>query len=235
MFLIEIGKRLCTVIFLVQVILISAQAPMTEWNSLLKSNDTFVRNNSFAKQRNILKNGQNPPVIVLSCSDSRVPPELIFDKGLGSLFVVRLAGQVIDNVAIDSIEYAVKHFDSRVIVVLGHSDCGAVSGALEHLQKNNGAIDQSRGGYLNAVLIPIETAITQAHIDIHGKNAQEEAIQANVRFIADQLISRSSPISQALNKGQIIVVGAEYFIDTGKVNQLFITSQQQLIRKSVNK
>ena len=215
-----------------QAALVCSNAPMTEWNSLLKSNEKFVKNHTFAKQRASLKNGQNPPVIVLSCSDSRVPPELIFDKKLGSLFVVRVAGEVVDDVVIDSIEYAVRTFDSRVLVILGHSDCGAVAGALKHLQKNAGVIDKPRG-YLNAVLIPIETAIIESGINVLGAKALEESIQANIKYIANQLLSRSHAISEALHEGQLIMVGAEYFLDTGKVDQLFIMPQS-VINKKIN-
>lgn len=220
------------IILSMQVTLVCSVAPIIEWNSLLQSNEKFVKNNTLAKQRTLLKNGQNPPIIVLSCSDSRVVPELIFDQKLGSLFVVRVAGQVVDNVVIDSIEYAVAHFDSRVIVILGHSDCGAVSGALDHLKKNAGMIDKPRE-HLNAVLIPIETAIIESGINIHGPNALKESIQANIKYIANQLISRSHTISDALKSGQIILIGAEYLLDTGKVDQRFIIPQNT-INKNLN-
>ena len=205
---------------------IYSTAPMTEWNSLLQSNEKFVKNHTFAKQRARLKNEQNPPVIVLSCSDSRVVPELVFDKKLGSLFVVRVAGQVVDDVVIDSIEYAVNHYDAHVIVVLGHSGCGAVTGALKQVKKNGGVTDKPRG-HLGAVLIPIERAIVEAGINVHGANALEESIQAHVKYAANQLISRSQAISEAVADGQLIIVGAEYFLNTGKVDQLFVIQQPQ--------
>lgn len=207
-----------------QTELIYSITPVAEWDSLLQSNKNFVKNPVFAKQRTGLKNAQNPPVIVLSCSDSRVPPELVFDKKLGSLFVVRVAGHVVDNVVIDSIEFAVKNFDAHVIVVLGHSGCGAVVGALQHLQKNGGKRDHPHG-HLGAVLIPIETAIVEAGINVCGAKALEESIQAHVKYAAHQLISRSGVISNALHKGQLIIVGAEYFLSTGKVDQLFVMAK----------
>jgi len=214
-----------------QIGFLYSAAPMTEWDSLLKSNKKFVKNHTFAKQRAQLKNEQNPPVIVLSCSDSRVPPELIFDKKLGSLFVVRVAGEVVDDVVIDSIEYAVNHFDVRTIVVLGHSGCGAVDGALKHLRKNGGVKDKPRG-HLGAVLIPIETAILEAGIDINGTKALEESIQTQVKYAANQLISRSQAISDALRDGRLIITGAEYFLNAGKVDQLFVFPQSQRSKKN---
>jgi carbonic anhydrase len=213
------------IIFLVQTVSLHSVTPIAEWNSLLQSHKNFVKNPNFAKQRAPLKNQQNPPVIVLSCSDSRVPPELIFDKGLGSLFVVRVAGHVVDNVVIDSIEYAVNHFDAHVIVILGHSNCGAVEGALEHLQKRSGEIDTPRG-HRNAVLIPIETAIVESGINIYGLKALEESIQANIKYVANQLITRSRAISDALNRDELIIVGAEYSLNTGHVDQLFVKQQK---------
>lgn len=224
MILIKIIKSITMITMLcMQAGFIYSTAPMTEWNSLLQSNEKFVNNHTFVKQRAGLKHEQNPPVIVLSCSDSRVPPELVFDKKLGSLFVVRVAGQVVDDVVIDSIEFAVKHFDARVIVVLGHSGCGAVTGALKHLKKNN--VRHKPSSHLGAVLIPIETAIVEAGINVHSPNALEEAIQAHVKYAAHQLLSRSYAISDALHKGQLIIVGAEYFLHTGKVDQLFVMPQ----------
>lgn len=225
-----IKSTIMGIILCMQAGFIYAVAPMAEWNSLLQSNGKFVKNNTFAKQRTSLINEQNPPIIVLSCSDSRVPPELVFDKKLGSLFVVRVAGEVVDDVVIDSIEYAVNHFDAHVIVVLGHSGCGAVDGALKHLQKNGGVTDKPRG-HLGAVLIPIETAIVEAGINIHGAKALEASIQAHVKYAANQLISRSLAISNALHDGQLIIVGAEYFLNTGKVDQLFIIPELQPRRK----
>lgn len=215
-----------------QTMLIYSTAPMAEWDLLLKSNEKFVKDQAFAKQRKPLKNQQNPPVIVLSCSDSRVPPELIFDNNLGSLFVVRVAGEVVDNVVINSIEYAVDNFDSRIIVVLGHSNCGAVDGALKRLQKTGGIIDKP-GRNLNAILIPIETAIVESGINIHGANALEESIQANIKYIANQLISRSPAISGAINSEQLIIVGAEYFLKTGKVEQLLVIPET-IVNKGPN-
>lgn len=215
-----VTRRLIEIILFMQTVSVYTISPITEWDSLLKSNQQFVKNHTFAKQRAPLKNQQNPSIIVLSCADSRVAPELIFNQKLGSLFVVRVAGQVVDDVVIDSIEFAVGNFDVRLIVVLGHSDCGAVAGALKHLQKNSGVIDTPRG-YLNAVLIPIEKAITEAGIDVHGANALEKSIQANVTYVANQLKSRSKTISDVLNTGQLILIGAEYSLGTGGVNQLF--------------
>ena len=156
----------------------------------------------------------------MGCVDSRVPPEIVFSQGLGDLFTVRSAGQVADGVVVDSIEFAVRTFESCLIVVLGHTDCGAVKGALERLRQNGGVIDK-RNGHLNAVLIPIEKAIVQAGIDIHAPNALELATRANIEYIANRLISKSHTIAKALTKKELRIIGAEYHLKTGKVKKLF--------------
>ncbi len=192
------------------------------WHWLKSGNQTFVNNYQYAKTRSQLTSAQNPPCIVLSCSDSRVPPEITFQKDLGQLFTVRVAGHVADDVVIDTIEYAVTHFDSSLIVVMGHTDCGAVIGALKHLIKNNGKIDKAGQGHLDAVLIPIETAIVESKIDIYAPDALKLSIQANIAYVARRLIDQSSKISNAVSTGKLRIIGAEYDLKTGEVNQLFI-------------
>lgn len=211
--------RAVVIMLVTHALFLQAVSPMKNWNSLLKSNEKFVKNHTFAQQRAPLKNRQSPSVIVLSCADSRVTPELIFNQKLGSLFVVRVAGQVVDDVVVDSIEFAVANFNAHMIVVLGHSDCGAVAGALKHLQESDGVIDKSRG-HLNAVLIPIETAIKKANINLQDTEALEKSIQANIKYVMDQLIHRSNTIAEAIRTGQLIVIGAEYSLSTGKVQHL---------------
>jgi carbonic anhydrase len=195
------------------------------WHSLKEGNEDFIKNPKFAKQRAKLAAAQNPGTVVLCCSDSRSPPELIFNQGLGKLFVARVAGNVSDNVVIDSMEYAVGHFDVKTILVLGHTKCGAVIGALDHLRRNGGQLDPVVPGHLNAVLIPIEMAILAAGIDIYAHNALELSIRANISYVANQLLLNSTKITQAVASGQVEIIGAEYNIKTGKVNKHFkITS-----------
>jgi carbonic anhydrase len=120
---------------------------------------------------------------------------------------------------------------------LGHSRCGAVSGALGRLQNK---VSKKTTEHLDAILNPIEKAIKESGIDVHGTRALEESIQANVKYIANQLISRSDVIPDALKSGQIVIVGSEYFIDTGTVDELFaipepITNQSSLVGSSRRK
>ena len=206
---------------------LTANSPSQEWHTLKVGNKKFANNPEFKKQRAPLVASQNPPCVVLSCSDSRVPPELVFDQGLGKLFVVRVAGQVVDDIVVDSIEYAVGHFDVKTIVVLGHTNCGAVIGALKHLKKNKGKIDPNGPGHLNAVLIPIEKAIVKAHINIYAHDALKKSIHANIRYAAKQLLKNSPAITAALKSGKINIVGGEYSLKTGKVNRHFTWSAKK--------
>lgn len=196
-----------------------------DWNKLLMENKKFIHNQKYAKERAGLVAGQNPHYVILSCSDSRVPPEIIFQQGLGDLFVARIAGNVVDTVVIDSIEFAVGTWDVTTVVVMGHTSCGAVEGALARLRKNHGKIDHLNGDHLNAVLIPIETAIVKSGIDIYAPNALESATKANVEYSVQQLLKRSPAIAKAVKDGQIIIVGSQYKLKSGRVEQLFIVNQ----------
>lgn len=191
------------------------------WHDLQHANQTFVSDPVYIQQRAETAHGQNPPYVVLSCADSRTPPELIFNQGLGRIFCPRVAGNTAGDQVIDSIAFAVKTWDVNTVVVLGHEHCGAVVGALERLRHNNGKIDHCNGIFL-AVLIPIEVAIVESGIDIYGPNAVEEAVEANVAFTAKRLIKKSRVISNALRDGQIIIVGSVYDLSSGVARELFI-------------
>ncbi|MTI71144.1 MAG: carbonic anhydrase [Firmicutes bacterium] len=179
---------------------------------LIKGNDRFVNGNM--KRLNIDKEsrikglkGQEPFALVLSCSDSRVPPEIIFDQGLGDLFVVRVAGNIIDKTVLGSIEYAVKHLNIKLVMVLGHSNCGAVKAALEgYEEKNNIKI--------------IADKIKPALVDIKESNkALEEAIKFNVKLVVEKL-KKSEPVISKLAREDLEILGGFYNIDSGRVDIL---------------
>lgn len=205
----------------------SQEEPTEAWDQLQAGNKKFVNNRRFAAERAKLRKEQNPPYVILSCSDSRVPTELVFDQGLGKIFNARVAGNIVDDVVIDSIEFAAANYDVAVIVVLGHTRCGAVVGALHRLRKNHGVIDVQQG-HLNAVLIPIEIAIKESGIDIYGPNAVELSIRANIAYSAQQLILQSPSIERAVRDGKLNIVGAEYSLRSGKVKQLFVIDSNNL-------
>lgn len=190
------------------------------WEELRAGNREFVKSPKYAKQRKPLVNKQDPNAVILSCADSRVTPELIFSQKLGELFVVRSAGQVTDDVVVDTIEFAVRTYDPSVLVVMGHTDCGAVMGALARLRKNGGVIDK-QNGHLLAVLIPIEKAIVASGMDIYAPDAFEQATRVNVQYIAGQLVNQSKPIADAVASGKLLLVGALYKLGSGEVCEYF--------------
>jgi carbonic anhydrase len=163
------------------------------------------------KRRTELANGQSPFAVVVCCSDSRVPPELVFDQTLGDIFVVRTAGEVVDPVALGSVEYAVEHLGSSLIVVLGHQRCGAVSAAVA------GAA-ATEPGHIPDVLKAIQPAVDQ----VKGKpgDAVDNAVRAQALDVARQLQTSGPIISKRVQSHELKVVGAYYDLDTGKVELL---------------
>ena len=160
-----------------------------------------------SKRRKDLTGGQSPYAIVLSCADSRVVPELAFDTGLGEIFVIRVAGNVANTESLASIEYAVAHLGTKLIVVLGHENCGAVTAA----------IAGGNNGYnLNILLSQIAPAIDES-----GENATVNTVVCkNAELVANDLKVRSSIIANAVNNENLEIVSAYYNLDTGKVDIL---------------
>ncbi|MDR3553763.1 MAG: carbonic anhydrase [Syntrophobacteraceae bacterium] len=188
---------------------------------LLEGNRSFVANRLTIKEssapakRLALASGQHPYAVILSCSDSRVPPEIIFNKGLGELFVVRDAGNVVDPLILGSIEYAVEHLGSSLIMVLGHSRCGAVKAALDatgHEDPNVGAIIKR-----------IAPAVQLARKEIKGKDKSglyESAIDFNIKLSAQALLSESPIIRSLVDSGKVRIVCAEYDVQDGTVKTM---------------
>ncbi|WP_116125531.1 carbonic anhydrase [Lewinella sp. IMCC34183] len=158
-------------------------------------------------RRGELTSGQEPYAIVLSCADSRVVPELAFDTGLGELFVVRVAGNVANTSSIASIEYAVAHIGTPVIVVMGHESCGAVTAALQ---------GGDNGYNLNHLVAQIVPAIAKCPDGV----SVNEVVKENARLSAAQLKERSSIIRNAVEAGKVKIVPAYYNLHTGKVDLL---------------
>ena len=188
---------------------------MNSQNSLqrLKDGNTrFVEDKLDGKlqdsaRRGILTTGQEPYAIVLSCADSRVVPELAFDTGLGEIFVVRVAGNIANSSSIASIEYAVAHCGSKLIVVLGHQSCGAVTAAVA---------GGDNGYNLNHLLSHIQPAIS-ASADGAAVN---DVVKKNAELTANELRSRSSIINDFVSRGEVTIAAAYYNLDTGKVDFL---------------
>ncbi len=159
--------------------------------------------------------GQTPFAVVLACSDSRVPVELIFDQGLGDLFVIRVAGNIVAPSQIGSIEYVVSQLGTRLVVVLGHSDCGAVDAALRELAREQA----HRSPNLRAIVDRIRPAI-EPLLDAPGGVTLPRAVRANVRQSVEQLRHGSEDLERRLESGELTIVGAKYSIETGKVRFL---------------
>lgn len=193
------------------------------WSSLMAGNGRFVagkpETRALVALRRKLASGQSPNVIILSCSDSRVSPELIFDQSLGDLFVVRTAGNVADPVALGSIEYAVDHIHSPLLVVLGHQKCGAVSAACsgEKMPSPN----------LEAIVDKISPAVTQAKTYAKAEDLIDAAIKENVHQSAKDVQANSEIIRNAVKSGKLSVVEAEYQLDSGEVVRLNPPAQGQ--------
>jgi carbonic anhydrase len=188
----------------------------TVWSDLMAGNQRFVagkpRSYDLVPLRRKLASGQSPNVIILSCSDSRVSPEVIFDQSLGDIFVVRTAGNIADPVALGSIEYAVDHIHSPLLVVLGHTKCGAVTAACSG--------DKMPSPNLDAIVSKISPAVSQAKSYAKPDDLIEAAIKENVHQSAKDVQANSEIVRDAVKSGKLKVVEAEYQLDTGEVVRL---------------
>lgn len=164
------------------------------------------------KLRDKLVGGQHPYAVILSCSDSRVPPEVIFDASLGEIFVVRVAGNVASPEVIGSIEYAVEHLGSPLVMVLGHQSCGAVVSAYDA----EGRID----GNIGSVTDRIIPAVKKAKQDTKEKRVGqiEAAVDKNILISAESIVDQSPVISELVKNGKLKIVKAKYSLETGRVN-----------------
>jgi carbonic anhydrase len=184
------------------------------WGDLAAGNHRFVLGKTaahdFPTQRKALTKAQHPRIAVLSCSDSRVPPELVFDTGLGELFVIRSAGEDDDPLASGSLEYAVEHLGSSMIVVMGHQSCGAVTAAC------SGAKAESVN--LDAVVSPIASSC--AKIDAKRPESLDLAVRDHVHRVAQEVLATSEILKKAVNEGKLTIIEAYYSLDTGEVTKL---------------
>jgi len=187
-------------------------AVSTQEKMLFSGNSAYVKNAKPDVLKELSK-GQKPYAIVVACSDSRVSPEIIFNEALGKIFVVRTAGNVVDPIAIGSIEYAVEHLKTPLIVVLGHQSCGAVKAAIEtegHAEGNIGVI-------INKIQPAVKQVKSNAKKD---ENIEYRVITQNVKNVIQNITSNSHIISEELEHGKVRIIGAYYSIETGKVEKL---------------
>ncbi len=185
------------------------------WGKLMQGNSRYVSGQTSKKAsgdafRKELAKGQHPYAVVVACSDSRVSPSIIFDEGLGNIFVVRTAGNIVDPTAIGSVEYGVEHLHAPLVVVLGHESCGAVTAAVESKGEPEGNI----GAILKKIMPAVKKAKSTVKKD---DNLIYASTIENVRNVAGEIVKKSKIISNEMHEGKVKVVGAYYAISTGKV------------------
>lgn len=169
------------------------------------------------KHRSELVVGQEPFAIVLGCSDSRVPAELVFDQGLGDLFVIRVAGNIVAPSQVGSVEFAAERFGTRLVVVMGHSTCGAVQATLEELERPSESRSPNLRSIVDRIWPSVQSLLTT---DLrHDPDALlAGAIRANIRASADHLRHGSQTLEQMIQEDGLLVVGAEYSLESGIVD-----------------
>ena len=182
---------------------------------LLDGNKRFVAGqlehpNQTPERRAEVAKGQHPFAAVLACADSRTPPEIIFDRGLGDIFTVRVAGNVADKVVIESLDYSVKHLGVRLVMVLGHRRCGAVIAAVEG---HDGTVDQDIGPMLSELRPAVAASKGQPGDPI------ENAVRENVKLVVKNLAT-SEELAAMVKSGELKIVGGIYDLDTGTIQLL---------------
>ena len=190
---------------------------------LRAGNQRFVHNQAAGRHLTIsgpggdLTEGQEPFAIVLGCSDSRVPPEFIFDQEFGDLFVIRVAGNIVAPSQVGSVEFAAEKFGTRLVVVLGHSRCGAIMAALDELQGRGTSESRNLRSIVDRVRPSVETVLSsRGQLDTAG--LVKEAVRANVRASADHLRHGSALLENLIRSDGLLVVGAKYSLQTGIVD-----------------
>jgi carbonic anhydrase len=197
--------------------ILAAITPSMALTLLNEGNKRFLNNlkvnRNLLQQANETSDGQHPFAIILSCIDSRTSAELIFDQGLGDIFSVRIAGNIINEDILGSMEFACKVAGSKIIVVLGHTKCGAVKGACDHIEMGN----------LTALLSKIRPAVDDETLTKENRNSNnsvfvENVATINVKRTVKSIMQRSPILKEMIESGQIGIVGGTHDISTGEVN-----------------
>ncbi len=185
------------------------------WQNLLEGNARFIQGQFLGRavpelRRGLVK-GQQPGAAVLCCSDSRVPPEIVFDQSLGDIFVVRTAGLAVEPTSLGSLEYAVDHLGVALIVILGHESCGAVTATVQHPEA-------AEEGHIGAIVRQILPAAAEArHTGKQGPDLVEAATDLHLASLAKALSRESQVIREAFSKGRLELVVAKYLLNSGQV------------------
>jgi carbonic anhydrase len=168
-------------------------------------------------RRRELPAGQEPFAIVLGCSDARVPAEIVFDQGLGDLFVIRVAGNIVAPSQVGSVEFAAAAFGTRLVVVLGHSNCGAIHATVEQLARPSREQSPNLRSIVNRIRPAVEGLIERG-AGGDRDTLVHQAVRANIRMSADHLRHGSEVLEQAIERDGLLVVGAEYSLESGVVD-----------------
>lgn len=193
--------------------------PMVAWERLLRGNERFVAGapehpGQDAAKRAEVSSGQRPYAMIFGCSDSRVAAEIVFDQGLGDLFVVRTAGHVVDSAVLGSCEFGVSALGISLIVVLGHDSCGAVASTVEALDRG-----EMPSGFLRDIVERVSPSVVAARHEARPEEPSVEAVeQEHVRQTVGLLTGRSAVLDAAVRSGQCAVVGATYQLGAGRVS-----------------
>jgi carbonic anhydrase len=189
---------------------------LREGNRRFASEKASAPVDSSPTRRAELVSGQEPFAIILGCSDSRVPAEIVFDQGLGDLFVIRVAGNIVASSQVGSVEFAAERFGTPLVVVLGHSRCGAVLATLEELMRPRDNQSRNLRSIVDRIRPSVESLLaTELSHDPEGLVRQ--AVRANVRVSANHLRHGSEVLEQLIQRDRLLVVGAEYSLETGEV------------------
>ena len=181
---------------------------LKEGNQRYLTGQTLKQDVGVEKRKHLVEKGQKPFAVIVSCSDSRLPPELLFDQGLGDLFVIRVAGNVLGPLTMGSVEYGVEHLRAPLLVVLGHNHCGAVKAAVD-----GGEAPGSIGAIVERIRPSVEIVRT---IGVTGSAVYEHVEDINIKAMVAEV--QASPVVQEfLEKGNLLVLGAKYCQETGQV------------------
>jgi carbonic anhydrase len=213
----------------------SSQNPNDVLAALLAGNKRFINSsclysNQDQKRRSeTARNGQKPIATILSCSDSRVPPEIIFDQGLGDIFVVRVAGNIVDKIETGSIEYGATHLSTPLLIVLGHTKCGAVTAAV----KGN----EVHGSIVNIVdkIKPVVEKARSERKDVSEDDLILKSIKANIFKAIEDIFTSSAEIRTRVREGKLKVIGALYDIESGVVSDLGVHYRQEALVRGTGK
>lgn len=197
-----------------------AKTPQAVWEALREGNERFIANrserpNQDPEYRSLLSVGQSPRVVIFSCSDSRVPVEMVFDLGLGDAFVIRTAGQIIDSSIIASVEYAIEKFDVNLLVVMGHESCGAVRATMEFAEGGS-----APNGFQRTIVERVLMSVTEANK--RGLITREDVERQHITETVYQLMARAPGLGQGLIRQSMGIVGLRYNLSEGRVEPVVL-------------